>query len=98
MTTQEMKNLKLGDVVQDLELLKNLNKEVYCLIVEVSDDRVYAIALKKKDETRYPHVFRFNDVDCEKLSLPIENITKNIYDLMFNRFRSLESFDDKAWK
>lgn len=93
-----MKNLKLGDVVQDLELLKNVNKEVYCLIVEVSDDRVYAIALKKKDESKYPHIFRFNDIDCKKLSLPIENISKNIFNLMLDRFRSLESFDIKAWK
>ena len=93
-----MKNLKLGDVVQDLELLENINKEVYCLIVEVSDDRVYAIALKKKDESRYPHIFRFNEIDCIKISLPIENITKNIYDLMFSKFKSLESFDNKAWK
>jgi hypothetical protein len=98
MTLDEIKNLKLGDVVQDLELLKNVNKEIYCLIVEVQEDRVYAIALKEKDKSRYPHVFRFNEIDCKKLSLPIENITKNIYDLMFNKFRSLEAFDIKAWK
>ena len=98
MTLDEIKNLKLGDVVQDLELLKNLNKEIYCLIAEVQEDRVYAIALKEKDKSRYPHVFRFNEIDCKKLSLPIENITKNIYDLMFNKFKSLEAFDIKAWK
>lgn len=98
MTIQEMKNLKLGDVVQDLELLKNLNKDIYCVIVEIESDRVYAIALKEKDKSRYPHVFRFNEIDCKKISLPIENITRNIYDLMFSKFKSLESFDNKAWK
>lgn len=97
MTIQQMKNLKIGDVVQDFELLKNLNKEVYCLIVEVSEDRVYAIALNKEDETRYPHSFRFNDLDCKKLSLPTENITKNIYDNIFSKFKSLESFNIKAF-
>ena len=98
MTIEEMKNLKLGDIVQDLELLKNLNKEVYCLIVQIEEDRLYAIALKKKDESRYPHVFRFNESDCLKLSLPIENITENIYNFMFNKFKSLESFDNKVSK
>lgn len=99
MTIQEMKNLKLGDIVQDLELLKNLNKEIYCVIVAIeSDYGVFAIALKEKDKSRYPHIFRFNEVDCKKISLPVENITINIYDSIFNNFESLESFNKKYCK
>ena len=98
MTIQQMKNLKLGDVVQDLELLENINKEVYCLIVEVSDDRVYAIALKKKDESRYPHIFRFNDYDIDKLSLSSSNITETIFSNIIKNHRSIESFYIKAFR
>lgn len=98
MTIEEMKNLKLGDIVQDLELLKNLNKEIYCVIVKIEDDRVYAIAIDSKDENRYPHSFHFNEKDCKKISLPINNANKNIYDLIFNNFRSIESFSKKVYK
>ena len=98
MTIQEMKNLKLGDIVQDLELLKNLNKEVNCLIVKVEDDRVHVIAINKEDENRYPHSFHFNEKDCKKISLPINNANKNIYDLIFNNFRSIESFSKKVYR
>ena len=97
MTIEEIKNLKLGDVVQDLELLKNLNKEIKCLIVKIEDDRVYAIAIDEKDENRYPHSFHFNDKDCIKLSNPIKNINSSIYAQIFNNFRSLESFINKAF-
>ena len=48
MTIEEMKNLKLSDVVQDLELLKNLNKEIFCLVAEIQEDRIYCIAVDKK--------------------------------------------------
>lgn len=97
MTIEEMKNLKLGDVVQDLELLKNINKKVKCLIVQVEDDRVYAIAIDEKDESRYPHSFHFNERDCNKISKPISNINKSIYKQIFNNFRSLESLVNKAF-
>ena len=98
MTIEEMKNLKLGDIFQDLELLENLNKKINCLVVKVEDDRIYAIAIDSKDESRYPHSFRFNEKDSKKISLPINNINKNIYDLIFNNFRSIESFSKKVYK
>lgn len=98
MTIQEMKNLKLGDVVQDLELLKNLNKQINCLVVKIEEDRVYAIAIDEKDENKYPHSFTFNEKDCLKLSTPVNNINRNIYDLIFNNFRSIESFSKKVYR
>ena len=95
MTIQEMKNLKLDDVVQDLELLKNLNKEIFCLVAEIQEDRIYCIAVDKKYESRYPQFFRFNDLDRDKLSKPIKNINELIYNKIFNNFRSLENFVKK---
>ena len=98
MTIQEMKNLKLGDVVQDLELRNNINKKVLCVIIGVEDDMVYATALKKEDENRYPHIFRFNEKDCLKLSLPVNNINKNIYKAIFDSCRSIETFSKRLRK
>ena len=98
MTIQEMKNLKLGDVVEDLELRNNINKKVLCVIISVDEDRVYATALKKEDESRYPHCFRFNEKDCLKLSLPVNNINKNIYKAIFDNCRSIETFSKKLRK
>ena len=98
MTIQEMKNLKLGDVVQDLELRNNINKKVLCVIICVKDDGVCATALKKEDENRYPHCFRFNEKDCLKLSLPVNNINKNIYKAIFDSCRSIETFSKKLRK
>ena len=95
MTIQEMKNLKLGDVFQDLELLKNLNKEIFCLVAEIQEDRIYCIAVDKKYENRYPHGFSFNEIDSAKLSKPIKNINELIYNKIFNNFRSLENFVKK---
>ena len=98
MTIQEMKNLKFGDVVEDLELRKNINKKVLCVIIGVEDNSVYATALKKEDESRYPHCFRFNEKDCLKLSLPINNINKNIYKAIFDNCRSIETFSKRLKK
>ena len=95
MTIQEMKNLKLGDVVEDLELRNNINKKVLCVIISVDEDRVCATALKKEDENRYPHCFRFNEKDCLKLSLPTININKTIYKTIFDNCRSIESFSNR---
>lgn len=92
-----MKNLKLGDVVQDLELLENINKQINCLVVKVEVDRIYAIAIDSKDENRYPHRFSFNEIDSAKLSKPIKNINELIYNKIFNNFRSLENFVKKAF-
>ena len=93
-----MKNFKLGDVVQDLELLKNLNKEIFCLVAEIQEDRIYCIAVDKKYESRYPHVFRFNDLDRDKLSFPVLNVTETIYSNIIKNHRSIESFYVKAFK
>ena len=93
-----MKNLKLGDVVQDLELLKNLNKEIFCLVAEIQEDRIYCIAVDKKYESRYPHVFRFNDLDRDKLSFPVLNVTETIYSNIIKNHRNIESFYVKAFK
>ena len=98
MTIQEMKNLKLGDVVEDLELRNNINKKVLCVIIGVEYDRVYATALKKEDESKYPHCFRFNEKDCLKLSLPINNINKNIYNAIFDSLISIETFSKRLRK
>ena len=98
MTIQEMKNLKLGDVVEDLELRNNINKKVLCVIISVDEDRVCATALKKEDESKYPHCFRFNEKDCLKLSLPVNNINKNIYKAIFDNCRSIETFSKRLRK
>ena len=98
MTIQEMKNLKLGDVVQDLDLYKKTNEEIFCLVAEIQDDRLYCISVDKKYEGRYPHIFRFNEKDCLKLSLPINNINKNIYKAIFDNCRSIETFSKRLRK
>lgn len=95
MTIQEIKNLKLGDVVQDLQMLKNVNRVIYCVVIQVEYDRVYATALKKEDEGKYPHIFRFNEKDCLKLSLPVNNINKKIYKTIFDSCISIESFSNR---
>lgn len=98
MTIQEMKNLKLGDVVQDLDLYKKTNEEIFCLVVEIQNDRLYCIAVDKKYEGRYPHVFRFNEDDKDKLSYPVLNVTETIFKNIFKNHRSIESFYNKAFK
>lgn len=98
MTIEEMKNLKLGDIVKDFEVSSRFKKEIFCVIVRVDSDMVCATALNKEDEHKYPHNFRFNDDDCLKLSLPIKNINDELYKKIFNNFRSLESFSKKVYK
>jgi len=88
MTLEEIKNLRLGDIVQDLSLLKNTGKTIFCIITKIEDDRVYAIAYKNKDIKYYPHRFNINEIDCLKLDTPIFNI----FDLIWNNnIRSFES-------
>lgn len=99
MTIQEMKNLKLGDVVEDLQMLKNVNRVIYCVVIQVEYDRVICIALDKKDEGHYPHSFRFNEYDCIKLDMPVKNITQELFKyIQKSRYRSFESFKNKAIK
>lgn len=99
MTIQEMKNLKLGDVVQDLQMLKNVNRAIYCVVIQVEYDRVICIALDKKNEGHYPHSFRFNEYDCIKLDMPVKNITQELFKyIQKSRHRSFESFKNKAIK
>lgn len=98
MTIEEMKNLKLGDVLQDLQLLKNVKREIFCVVCKVENDMVTCISLKKEDEGHYPHNFHFNEYDCVKISNPIYNINNKIYSTILKHFRSVESFDNKAFK
>ena len=98
MTIEEMKNLKLGDIVQDLQLLKNVKREIFCVVCKVENDMVTCISLKKEDEGHYPHNFHFNEYDCIKLSNPIYNLNEKLYSHILKKFRSLESFDIKAFK
>lgn len=98
MTIEEMKNLKLGDVVQDLQLLKNVKREIFCVVCKVENDMVTCISLKKEDQGHYPHNFHFNEFDCIKLSNPIYNLNEKLYSQILKKFRSLESFDIKAFK
>ena len=98
MTIQEMKNLKLGDVVQDLQMLKNVKRDIFCVVCKVEDDMITCIALKKEDEGHYPHSFHFNEYDCIKISNPIYNLNNRIYSKILKQFRSIESLDNKAIK
>lgn len=100
MTIQEMKTLKLGDVIQDLQMLKNVNRVIYCVVIQVEDDRVICIALDKKDEGHYPHSFRFNEYDCTKLAMPIiKNISQELFEcIQESRYRSFECFKNKGFK
>lgn len=98
MTIEQMKNLKIGDVVQDLEMLKNVKRDIFCVVCKVEDDLVTCVSLHKKDEGHYPHNFHFNEFDCIKLSTPIYNLSKTIYSQILKKFRSLESFDIKTFK
>ena len=95
MTIQEMKKINVGDVIQDLELLKNTKKEKYCVITKIYDDSVIAIAYKKEDEGHYPHSFNFNEYD----SLKLGNIKFNIFDKMYEKnIKSIESLLNKYFK
>ena len=95
MTIQEMKNLKLGDVVQDLQMLKNVSRVIYCVVIQVEDDRVICIALDKKDEGHYPHSFRFNEYDCIKLG----KIKYNLFQYMWeNKIKSIEAMKNMVIK
>lgn len=93
-----MKNLKFGDVVQDLEMLKNAKRDIFCVVCKVENDLVTCVSLHKKDEGHYPHSFQFNEFDCIKLSNPIYNLNEKLYSQILKKFRSLESFDIKAFK
>ena len=92
MTIEEMENLKLGDVVQDLELYRITNEVIFCLVAKIQDDKLYCISVDKKHESRYPHAFRFDEYDKDKLSKPIKNINELIYNKIYNNFKSLENF------
>ena len=98
MTIQQMKNLKLGDIVQDLDLFKKTNEEIFCLVAEIQEDRIYCIAVDKKYESRYPHIFRFNDYDKDKLSFPSSNVIETIFTNIIKNHRSIESFYIKAFR
>ena len=90
MTLEQMKEINVGDVIQDLELLKNTSKIKYCVITKKDIHGVVAIALKKEDEGHYPHSFNFNEHDCIKLG----NIKFNIFDYMCkNQIKSIESLN-----
>lgn len=95
MTVQEMKNINIGDVVEDLELLKNTKKEKYCVVTKIYDNGIIVIAYKKEDEGHYPHFFNFNDYDSVKLG----RIKFNIFDKMREKnINSIESLLEKASK
>lgn len=94
MTIQEMKKINIGDVIQDLELLKNTKKEKYCVITKIYNDGIVAIAYKKEDEGHYPHLFNFNEYDSIKLG----KIKFNIFDKMRKKnINSIESLLEKAF-
>ena len=90
MTIEQMKEINVGDVIQDLELLKNTSKIKYCVITKKDIHGVNAIAFKKEDEGHYPHSFNFNEYDCIKLG----SIKFNIFDYMWqNQIKSIESLN-----
>lgn len=66
-----MRELKVGDVLKDLEASANFKREIFCLVAKVEEDRVYTVELKREDKKCYPHNFRFNEKDCMKLSFPL---------------------------
>ena len=95
MTIQEMKKINVGDVVLDLELLKNTNKIKYCVVTKIFDDNIIAIALKKEDIGHYPHSFSFNEYDCKKLG----EIKFNIFDEMWKKgIKSIEDIKNIEFK
>jgi hypothetical protein len=40
MTTDEMKQLKVGDVCKDLEVSGNYGRDVFCRVTNVQEDRI----------------------------------------------------------
>ena len=95
MNIEKMKTLKIGDVIQDLEILKNTKQTVFCVVTKRDLGGVVCVALKKEHKGHYPHYFRFNEYDCIKLSEPLKNITEEIFKQISNKNTDIESVFEK---
>ncbi len=65
MTIEEMKNLKIGDLVEDLELpiRMNYSERIICRIDEADEWGVIINSLEAKYEKSYPHRFSFSQFE-----------------------------------
>ncbi|AXH08540.1 hypothetical protein CP960_10270 [Malaciobacter halophilus] len=69
MTQQEMKQLKIGDKILDLEVSQNFGKKSICEVIEVDETGILITTNDKDFEGAYPHRFLF---ECDYNS--IQNI------------------------
>ena len=60
MTTTDMKLLKVGDIVKDLDVSTKWGRIVLCEVIEVSEDGLVLTSLKDSDKGGYPHRFSYD--------------------------------------
>ncbi|WP_164469278.1 hypothetical protein [Aliarcobacter cryaerophilus] len=66
MTVQEMKSLKVGDMVLDYEMSVKFSSTVICRVFEVDETGVAITSLEEKFKGSYPHRFLYS-IDSLKL-------------------------------
>jgi hypothetical protein len=66
MTIEEMKALKVGDIVRDVKRTKENEREIHCEVESLDEHSVTLIAIFVKDAACYPHRFFFRR-DAEAL-------------------------------
>ena len=58
---KKIKDLKINDIVLDLETSRNYRRDVLCRVTKIDDIGVVLDAIKDEDKKGYPHRFRKND-------------------------------------
>jgi len=63
MTIEEMKLLKVGDLVEDLELPKNINYlgRIICKVDSINENGITISSIQKGFENSYPNRFNINE-------------------------------------
>jgi hypothetical protein len=59
MTINEMKSLKIGDIVIDYEMSKSMGKEVICKVLEVDETGILITSINSEFKGGYPHRFQY---------------------------------------
>lgn len=84
MKIEDMKNLKLGDVVIDLEMTYRKKYDVKCVVKEISTEynRITLMALNDIDYVHYPHNFYFDEKGSQKIG---DKVLGNVIVDVFNK-------------
>jgi len=72
MQENEMRSLKVGDKVKDIETSRNFGRDVICEVSEVRDDGIIVNAVKEEDQGGYPHRFDFDNAHDRVLLETVE--------------------------